>query len=277
VTVGVLDGKAALVTGAGRGIGAAIARKLAINGASVIVAELDLDPAEETVSVIAAAGGRAVSLIGDVAAPGFGERALKTALDSFGDLDIIVNNAGFIWNTAIQNTTDAQWQAMIDVHATAPFRILRAAYPHFRAAAKREEHAGIAKYRKVVNVSSVSGLYGAPTQLAYSAAKASLIGVTRTLAKEWGRLRVNVNCVAFGYIDTRLTQRYEGAPATIDIKGESYKVGLDGRMLDAYTPTIPLGRPGTPDEAAGAVYLFCIPESDYISGQVLVCDGGPRI
>jgi 3-oxoacyl-[acyl-carrier protein] reductase len=277
VTVGVLDGKAALVTGAGRGIGAAIARKLALNGASVIVSELDLDPAEETVSVIAAAGGRAVSLIGDVAAPGFGERALKTALDSFGDLDIIVNNAGFIWNTAIQNTTDAQWQAMIDVHATAPFRILRAAYSHFRAAAKREEQAGITKYRKVVNVSSVSGLYGAPTQLAYSAAKASLIGVTRTLAKEWGRLRVNVNCVAFGYIDTRLTQRYEGAPATIDIKGESYKVGLDGRMLDAYTPTIPLGRPGTPDEAAGAVYLFCIPESDYISGQVLVCDGGPRI
>ena len=275
--MGVLDGKAALVTGAGRGIGAAIARKLALNGASVIVSELDLDPAEETVSVIAAAGGRAVSLIGDVAAPDFGERALKTALDSFGDLDIIVNNAGFIWNTAIQNTTDAQWQAMIDVHATAPFRVLRAAYSHFRAAAKREEQAGITKYRKVVNVSSVSGLYGAPTQLAYSAAKASLIGVTRTLAKEWGRLRVNVNCVAFGYIDTRLTQRYERAPATIDIKGESYKVGLDGRMLDAYTPTIPLGRPGTPAEAAGAVYLFCIPESDYISGQVLVCDGGPRI
>jgi 3-oxoacyl-[acyl-carrier protein] reductase len=134
--VGVLEGKAALVTGAGRGIGAAIARKLALNGASVIVGELDLDPAEETVSVIAAAGGRAVSLIGDVAAPDFGERALKTALDSFGDLDIIVNNAGFIWNTAIQNTTDAQWQAMIDVHATAPFRILRAAQP-IRTSARR--------------------------------------------------------------------------------------------------------------------------------------------
>ncbi len=123
----------------------------------------------------------------------------------------------------------------------------------------------------------MSGLYGAATQFAYSAAKASLIGVTRTLAKEWGRMRVNVNCVAFGYIDTRLTQRFEGSPPTIDVKGGRYKVGLDTRMLDAMTPSIPLGRPGTPEEAAGAVYLFCIPESDYVSGQVLVCDGGPRL
>jgi 3-oxoacyl-[acyl-carrier protein] reductase len=275
--MGTLDGKVALVTGSGRGIGAAIARKLAGSGASVVVSDLDADPAAETVAAITATGGRAVALIGDVAAPDFGERAVAAAIGAFGDLDIIVNNAGYIWNTAIQNTTDAQWHAMLEVHATAPFRILRAAYPHFRAASKREQETGVPNYRKVVNVSSVSGLYGAATQLAYSAAKASLIGVTRTLAKEWGRLNVNVNCVAFGYIDTRLTQRFEGAPATIEIKGERYKVGLDARMLDAYAPTIPLGRAGTPEEAAGAVYLFCIPESDYISGQVLVCDGGPRI
>jgi 3-oxoacyl-[acyl-carrier protein] reductase len=275
--MGTLDGKVALVTGSGRGIGAAIARKLAGSGASVVVSELDADPAAETVAAITAKGGRAVALLGDVAAPDFGERAVAAALGAFGDLHIIVNNAGYIWNTAVQNTTDAQWYAMMDVHATAPFRILRAAYPHFRAATKREQETGVPNYRKVVNISSVSGLYGAATQLAYSAAKASLIGVTRTLAKEWGRLHVNVNCVAFGYIDTRLTQRFEGAPATIEIKGERYKVGLDARMLDAYAPTIPLGRAGTPEEAAGAVYLFCIPESDYVSGQVLVCDGGPRI
>jgi len=272
--MGTLDGKVALVTGAGRGIGAATARKLAGSGAKIVLGELDPEPAEETAAAIVAAGGRAVPLIGDVAAPDFGEKAVAAALESFGDLDIIVNNAGYIWNTAIQNTSDAQWYAMIDVHATAPFRILRAAQPHFRAAARREAEAGAAKHRKVVNISSVSGLYGAATQLAYSAAKASLIGVTRTLAKEWGRLRVNVNCVAFGYVDTRLTQRYEGAPPTIEVKGGRYKVGLDGGMLDVMTPTIPLGRPGTPEEAAGAVYLFCIPESDYVSGQVLVCDGG---
>jgi 3-oxoacyl-[acyl-carrier protein] reductase len=272
--MGALEGRVALVTGAGRGIGAAIAHKLAGSGASVVVGELDPGPAADTVQAITARGGRAVALVGDVAAPDFGEKAMAAALDAFGDLDIIVNNAGYIWNTAIQNMSDAQWYAMIDVHATAPFRILRAAQPHFRAAAKREDEAGTPKYRKVVNISSVSGLYGAPTQFAYSAAKASLIGVTRTLAKEWGRYRVNVNCVAFGYIDTRLTQRFEGPPPTIDIKGEQRKVGLEGRMLDAMTPTIPLGRAGTPEEAAGSVYLFCIPESDYVSGQILVCDGG---
>ena len=275
--MGTLDGRVALVTGAGRGIGAAIARKLAASGAKVVASELDPDPAAEIVASIAAQGGSAVPLIGDVAAPDFGDRAVAAALAAFGDLDVIVNNAGYIWNTTIQNTSDAQWYAMIDVHATAPFRILRAAQPHFRAAAKREAEAGAPKHRKVVNISSVSGLYGAATQLAYAAAKASMIGVTRTLAKEWGRLRVNVNCVAFGYIDTRLTQRFEGAPPTIEIKKGYYKVGLDAKMLDAITPTIPLGRAGTAEEAAGGVYLFCIPESDYVSGQVLVCDGGPRI
>ena len=272
--MGTLDGKVALVTGAGRGIGAAIARKLAASGAKVVVSDLDPDPAAETAAAITGQGGSAVTLVGDVADTDFGARAVAAALEAFGDLDIIVNNAGYIWNSAIQNISDAQWYAMIDVHATAPFRILRAAQPHFRAAAKREAEAGTPKHRKVVNISSVSGLYGAATQFAYSAAKASLIGVTRTLAKEWGRFRVNVNCVAFGYIDTRLTQRFEGRPATIDVKGQQHKVGLDARMIDALTPTIPLGRAGTPEEAAGAVYLLCIPESDYVSGQVLVCDGG---
>lgn len=275
--MGTLDGKVALVTGAGRGIGEAIARKLAASGARVVVSDLDAEPAEATVAAIAAEGGTALPLVGDVAAPDFGERAIGLTLDAFGDLDIIVNNAGFIWNSTIQNMSDAQWYAMIDVHATAPFRILRVAQAHFRAAAKREEEAGAAKHRKVVNISSVSGLYGAATQLAYAAGKSALVGMTRTLAKEWGRYRVNVNCVAFGYIDTRLTQRSEGAPATIDIKGEAYKVGLDPRMIDALMTQIPLGRAGTPEDAAGAVYLFCIPESDFVSGQVLVCEGGPRI
>lgn len=275
--MGTLDGKVALVTGAGRGIGAAIAKKLAESGAKIIVSDLDADPAAAIVAEITERGGVAVPLVGDVAAADFGERAVAAALDTFGDLDIIVNNAGYIWNSTIQNMSDAQWYAMIDVHATAPFRILRAAQPHFRAAAQRDAAAGTLKHRKVVNISSVSGLYGAATQFAYSAAKAALVGATRTLAKEWGRFRVNVNCVAFGYIDTRLTQRLEAAPVTIDIRGEPYKVGLDARMVEALTQTIPLGRAGTPEEAAGAVYLFCIPESDYISGQVLVCDGGPRI
>jgi 3-oxoacyl-[acyl-carrier protein] reductase len=275
--MGKLDGKVALVTGAGRGIGEAIALKLAASGAGVIVSDLDAAPAQANVAAITAAGGKALPLVGDVAAPDFGERAIALALDAFGDLDIIVNNAGYIWNSTIQNMSDAQWYAMIDVHATAPFRILRAAQAHFRTAAKREEEAGAPKHRKVVNISSISGLYGAATQFAYAAGKSALIGMTRTLAKEWGRYRINVNCVAFGYIDTRLTQAAEGAPATIEIKGQPHKVGLDPRMIEAWTAQIPLGRAGTPEDAAGAVYLFCIPESDFLSGQVLVCEGGPRI
>ena len=272
--MGTLDGKVALVTGAGRGIGAAIARKLAASGAKVVVSDLDPDPAAETAAAITGQGGSAVTLVGDVADTDFGERAVAAALEAFGDLDIIVNNAGYIWNSAIQNMSDAQWYAMIDVHATAPFRILRAAQPHFRAAAKREEEAGTPKHRKVVNISSVSGLYGAATQFAYSAAKASLIGVTRTLAKEWGRFRVNVNCVAFGYIGTRLTQRFEGRPATIDVKGQQHKVGLDARMIDALTPTIPLGRAGTAEDIVGPAIFLASESASFVNGEVLVVDGG---
>lgn len=269
-----LDGKVALVTGAGRGIGACIAKKLSMEGARVVANDLDAGPADETVAAIRAAGGTAVALPGDVAAADFGERAIASTLETFGQLDIIVNNAGYIWNTAIQNMSDEQWYAMIDVHATAPFRILRAAQPYFRDAAKREAAAGTSRHRKVVNISSVSGLYGSATQFAYSAAKASMIGVTRTLAKEWGRYLVNVNCVAFGFIGTRLTQTLDSGPATIEVHERRHKVGLDPGTVARLEAAIPLGRRGTAEEAAGSVYLFCIPESDYISGQVLVCGGG---
>jgi 3-oxoacyl-[acyl-carrier protein] reductase len=270
-----LEGRAALVTGAGRGIGAAVARKLASEGAGVLVSDLDEAPAREVAEGIRAAGGRAAVLAGDVAAPDFGERAVASTLDAFGGLDVIVNNAGYVWNTSIGKTSDEQWQAMLDVHATAPFRILRAAAPFLRDAARREVERGEARHRKVVNVSSISGLYGAATQLAYSAAKASLVGLTRTLAKEWGRYRVNVNCVAFGYIETRLTQTYEGEVPSIDVGGRRLKVGLPTEATATLHALNPLGRAGTPEEAAGAVYLLCIPESDYVNGQILVCAGGP--
>jgi 3-oxoacyl-[acyl-carrier protein] reductase len=269
-----LAGKAALVTGAGRGVGRAIARKLAAEGARVLVNDLDAEPAQETVAEIAAAGGEAALLAGDVAAPDFGERAVAALLERFGRLDIVVNNAGYIWNTTIQKTLDEQWYAMMDVHATAPFRILRAAFPYLREAAARERAAGRVVHRKVVNVSSVSGLYGAATQIAYSAAKSAQVGITRSLAKEWGRYAVNVNCVAFGYIETRLTQPLVQGEARIEVGERSLKVGLDPVWIDRMRELIPLGRPGTAEEAAGAVYLLCTPESDYVSGQVLVAGGG---
>lgn len=269
-----LRGRAALVTGAGRGIGAEVAKKLAAEGASVLACDLDREPVEEVVRSISESGGTAVARVGDVTTADFGERTMETMIEHFGAIDIIVNNAGYVWNTTIQNTSDEQWQAMLDVHATSQFRILRAALPYFKLAAQEEDGRSTPLHRKVVNISSVSGVAGAATQLAYSAAKAAVIGLTKTLAKEWGRYRVNVNCVAFGYIETRLTQSWEGEPATIEVKGREYKVGFPARVAKALEPGIPLGRKGTPQEAAGAVYLLCLPESDYISGQVLVCDGG---
>ena len=268
-----LDGKVALITGSGRGIGRSIALKLASEGARVVVNDLDADPAQETVKVIREAGGQAVACVGSVTAPDFAERFIGTAVGEYKGLDIIVNNAGYTWDNVIQKMTDEQWYAMLDCHLTAPFRILRAAQPAIRALTKAEAEAGQRVVRKVVNVSSVAGLFGNAGQANYSAAKAGIVGLTQTLAKEWGRMNVTVNCVAYGFIKTRLTISAAGE-STANIDGREIKVGVNPDLLAMMEKVIPLGRGGTPDEAAGAVYLFCIPESDYVSGQTLMCSGG---
>ncbi|ELX09246.1 3-oxoacyl-[acyl-carrier-protein] reductase [Janthinobacterium sp. HH01] len=268
-----LDGKVALITGSGRGIGRAIALKLAGEGARIVVNDLDEAPAQETVAAIRAAGGQAVACVGSVVAADFAERFIGTAVSEFNGLDIIVNNAGYTWDNVIQKMGDDQWQAMMDVHLTAPFRILRAAQPVIRGYSKAEAEAGRRVVRKVVNISSVAGLFGNPGQANYAAAKAGIVGMTQTLAKEWGRMSVTVNCVAFGFIKTRLTSSTADA-ATANIDGRDIKVGINADMLDTLERSIPLGRGGTPEEAAGAVYMLCIPESDYVSGQTLMCTGG---
>ena len=268
-----LEGKVALVSGSGRGIGRAIALKLASEGAHVVVNDLDADPAHEVAQEIRALGGQAATCIGSVTAADFAERFVKTAVDEFNGLDIIVNNAGYAWDSVIQKMTDEQWYAMIDCHMTAPFRTLRAAYPINRGLSKNESESGQCIVRKVVNVSSVAGLFGNAGQVNYSAAKAGILGITRTMAKEWGRLNVTVNAVAFGLINTRMTGSAANS-GTANIGGHEIKVGINPDLLATLERTIPLGRGGTPDEAAGAVYLFCIPESDYVSGQTLVCSGG---
>jgi len=272
--MGTLDDKVALVSGAGRGIGREIALKLASEGAAVVVNDYDDEPAATTVADVVAAGGRAVPCTGSVTDEGFAERFVQTAVDTFGGLDIIVNNAGYTWDTVIQKMTDDQWDAMIDVHLKAPFRILRAAQPVISAAVKAARAAGRpVPCRKVVNISSISGLGGNPGQVNYAAAKAGVTGLTKTIAKEWGRYNVTANTVAFGLITTRLTNAPAGA-GTITVQGHEVSVGVGPQLLDAMTSQVPLGRPGTPAEAAGAVYLLCLPESDYISGQTLVCGGG---
>ncbi|MDR7094757.1 SDR family NAD(P)-dependent oxidoreductase [Hydrogenophaga laconesensis] len=268
-----LDGKVALITGSGRGIGREIALKLASDGARLVVNDLDADPAQETVEAIKAMGGEAVACVGSVTAPDFAERFIGTAVEKYKGIDIIVNNAGYTWDNVIQKMTDEQWYAILDCHLTAPFRILRAAQPVIRALSKSETESGVRNVRKVVNISSMAGVFGNVGQTNYSAAKAGIMGVTQALAKEWGRMNVTVNCVAFGLIKTRLTgSTADGATTNID--GRDIKVGVNPGLLSMMEQTIPLGRGGTPEEAAGSVYLFCIPESDYVSGQTLICSGG---
>src|SRR5436309_629373 len=269
-----LERKVALVSGSGRGIGREIALKLASEGARVVINDLDAEPASQTVADIVARGGQAVACVGSVTEADFGERFVAKALENFGGIDIIVNNAGYTWDNVVQKMSDEQWEAMLAVHLTAPFRILRAASGFIRDAAKREADAGTPVFRKVVNISSTSGVYGNAGQANYAAAKAGINGLTKAMAKEWGRYKVNVNSVAFGLIMTRLTEAAADADAQIDIAGQQIKVGVNPQILKNAEATIPLGRGGTPEEAAGAVYMFCIPESNYVSGQVLVCGGG---
>lgn len=268
-----LKGKVALVSGAGRGIGREIALKLASEGALLVVNDLDTDLANQLVGDIQAMGSQAVTCVGSVTEEDFGERFVESAVNSFAGLDIIVNNAGYTWDNVIQKMDDEQWYAMVDVHMTAPYRILKAAQPYIKKFHSEDKKAGDDVYRKVVNISSVSGLNGNPGQLAYSAAKAGVVGMTKTLCKEWGRYNVNVNAVAFGFIQTRLTAAVSNE-STINVQGHEIKVGVSNQIMEMVESMIPLGRKGTPKEAADAVYLFCLPESNYISGQTVVVGGG---
>ena len=270
-----LAGKVALISGSGRGIGREIALKLASEGAKIVVNDLDAEPAKQTVAAIEAAGGQAVACHGSVTDADFAKRFVDAAVENFGGVDIIVNNAGYTWDTVIQKMTDEQWDAILDVHLKAPFRILRAAQPVISAAVKAAQAAGEpVPCRKVVNISSVAGLSGNAGQVNYSAAKAGITGLTKTLAKEWGRYNVTVNTVAFGLVKTRLTESAADSDGTIEVAGREIKVGISQALLSAAEQMIPLGRQGTPQDAANAVYLFCTPESDYISAQTVVCGGG---
>ncbi len=275
--MGMLDGKVAILTGSGRGIGAAAARMFAAEGASVVVSDLDPAPAEETAAVIRNVGGKAIVVAGDVTDPAFPAQLIKATLDAFSGIDIIVNNAGYTWDAVIQNMTDKQWYAMIDVHVTAPFRILREASHFIRDAAKKEQAAtGRAKPRKVVNVSSVSGVYGNAGQANYSTAKAGITGLTKTLAKEWGRYNVQVNCLCYGFIETRLTAPKESAEK-VQRDGEEIALGVPDQLRQMAPLLIPLGRPGTPEEAAGPMLFLASPLSDYVSGHVLEVTGGRAV
>lgn len=272
--MGKMGNKVALVTGSGRGIGRAVALKLASEGARVVVNDLDEGPANEAITEIKEAGGEAVACVGSVTADDFADRFIKTAIDRFGGIDVIVNNAGYTMDSLIGKMTDETFDAMYNVHLKAPFRILRAASFFIIDAARREAEEGREVFRKVVNISSVAGTGGNIGQANYSSMKSGIIGLTKTLSKEWGRYKVNVNTVAFGFIETRLTQATEEKMSIKVDGGKEACVGMPPKIIEGFKRMIPLGRAGTPEEAAGAVYLMCCPESNYVSGQTIICGGG---
>jgi 3-oxoacyl-[acyl-carrier protein] reductase len=269
-----LDNKVAIITGAGRGIGRATAELFAQHGAKVVISDIDPEPLNEAVDSVQKAGGQSLGVPGDVTDAQFPDKLIKAALEKFGGLDIIVNNAGYTWDGVIHKMTDQQWQAIIDCHLTAPFRIIRAASTFIRETAKKEQtEKGRAQARKIICISSTSGTRGNAGQANYSSGKSGVIGLAKTLAKEWGMFNVQANAVAFGWVDTRLTHAKE---EQVKIKRENVEIGLGipGDQLQVMARMIPLGRSGTPQEAAGAVLFFASPWSDYVSGQVLEVAGG---
>lgn len=269
-----LSDRSAVVTGAARGIGRAIAEKLARSGASVLLVDIDDSALNDAKIALGAAPARVSTLAGDLTDPKFPETVVRKLADEFGSVDIVVNNAGYTWDNVVQKTSDEQFQAMLDIHVVAPFRLLRAASHWIRERAKKEIEAGTRVMRKVVNITSISGLDGNPGQIGYASGKSAVVGLTKTLAKEWGRYNVTVNAVGFGLIDTRLIKPMEDPQTAISIGEKHVRVGMQAQVREQAARMIPLGRLGTPEDAANAVFFFCSPLSDYVTGEVLVCSGG---
>ena len=268
--MGMLEGKVALVTGSARGIGRATAELLAEQGASVVINDLDQDVAEEAAAAIV---GQTAVFSADLTKGDAPERLVQTAIDSFGRIDVIVNNAGYTLDAPIHKMEDDAFQAMLDIHVIAPYRILKAAAPHIREPAKQEREEGVEHFRKIVNVSSISGTMGNAGQANYSSAKSAIVGLTKTLAKEWGQFKVNVNAVAFGFIDTRMTVA-KTSDSVVQFGDRTVQVGIPEQQRAMVEAMIPLGRAGTAREAAGGVVFLCSPWADYVSGQVLNITGG---
>lgn len=269
-----LDGKVAIITGSGRGIGAATAELFAKHGAKVVVTDIDPTPAQATASKIVSSGGQALAVPADVTDDGGIEELIGQTVSTFGAIDILVNNAGYTWDGMMHKMNDEQWDAMLAVHLTAPFKIIRACIPYMREQAKKEiAENGQAKARKIVNVSSTSGTRGNVGQANYSAGKAGIIGLTKTLSKEWGAFNIQVNAVAFGWIDTRLTQS-EGDENFTERDGQRIKLGIPDHLRQMAPVLIPMGRAGTPQEAAGPVLFLASELADYVSGQVIEVTGG---
>ncbi len=271
-----------IITGAGRGIGASAAQIFARFGANVVVNDLEAARAEETAHAITQAGSQAIAVAGSVTDPDFPAQLMQAAIATFGQINVLVNNAGYTWDGMLHTITDQQWQAIIDVHATAPFRMIRAVAPYLREPAKVELESGTPfSNRCIVNVSSTSGLHGNIGQANYATGKMGVVGLTKTVAKEWGRLGIRCNAVAFGYIDTRLTRAQEIQEETIEIDDHEVPLGIPQKVRTLLNQDmqlrIPLGRAATDQEAGAGIVLIASPLASYITGHVLEVTGGMGI
>src|SRR2546421_5764832 len=268
--MGVLDDKVAIVTGSARGIGRATAELLSEQGAKVLINDLDADVAEQTSREIET---DTLVFAGDLTKPGVPEQLVQKVIDEWGQVDILVNNAGYTLDAPIHKMSDEWFQRMLDIHSVVPFRMCRAVAPHMREPAKKEREEGREVFRKIVNVTSISGTMGNAGQANYASGKSAVIGLTKALAKEWGQFKINVNAVAFGYIETRLTASKEETNV-MEIDGEKVQLGIPDQLRGMAPMLIPIGRPGTPEEAAGGVFFLCSPWSNFVHGQVLNVTGG---
>src|ERR1700716_1740573 len=268
--MGVLDGKSAIITGSARGVGRAPAELLAEQGAQVLINDLDGDVAEQAAGEIA---GETAVFAGDLTKPGAADELVQKAIDSFGKIDIVATNAAYTLDAPIHKMSDEHFQAMLDIHTVVPFRVIRAAAPHLREPAKKEREEGREVFRKIVNISSTSGTFGNAGQANYSSGKAGVVGLTKTIAKEWGQFKINVTAVAFGFIDTRLTQA-KVDENKMEKDGETIQLGIPEQMRQMASVLIPLRRPATPAEAAGGIFFLCSPWSNYVHGQTLHVTGG---
>jgi 3-oxoacyl-[acyl-carrier protein] reductase len=269
-----LKDKVAIITGAGRGIGAATARLFAQEGARLVLNDLDPEPLDQVIGQIRAEGGEARPVPGDVSDPKTTEALITGAIASWNKIDILVNNAGFTWDGMIHKMSDEQWETILAVHLTSAFRLIRAAAPYMRDAAKAELAADRpAQARKIVNVSSIVGTRGGFGQANYSAAKAGLLGLTRTLAREWGAFNIQVNAAAFSWIETRLTDVSDGTQ-TVKRGDKEIRLGVPKTVRDTGLQAVPLGRAGTPEEAAKVLLFLASHLSDFVSGHVLEVTGG---
>lgn len=293
-----LEGHVAIVTGGSRGIGGATSTMLAANGAKVVIADVDKAKADEAVDVLNAEFGpdTASAFVADLAATGACDELVAHAVWHYGGLDIVVNNAGYAWDSRVHAMTDEQFQAMLDIHLVVPFRLARACAPVFRAAAKADAANGVVRQRKTVMVSSMAGVWGLDGGANYAAAKAGLIGLMRSLAQEWGSMGVNVNAVAFGVIQTRFALP-QSDREVIETGGRTIHVGMPAKQAERLgvkvdpdkPPTeaeiyaakpmpgmVLLGRTGTIREAADSIFWLCSPLSNYVTGQVIPVTGGAR-